>query len=51
MAKAEVKCVNSAVHHFLLGRIPGGGGGAGTPIFSYMRSVGSFFWGSKFEFH
>ena len=27
---------------------PGGGGGEGTLIFSYIRRIGSFFFGSKF---
>ena len=26
----------------------GGGGGGATLIFSYIRRLGSFFWGSKF---
>ena len=47
MAKAWVKCVNSAVHHFLVGSNPGGGG---VPDILYIRRLGSFFFGSKFEF-
>ena len=42
MAKAWVKCVNSAVHHFFVGSNPRGGGGGGYLIFSYIRRLGSF---------
>ena len=42
MAKAGVKCVNSAVHHFLVGSNPRGGEGGGYLIFLYIRRLGHF---------
>ena len=50
MAKAGVKCVNSALHHFLVGSNPGWGGG-GYLIFSYIRRLGSFFGDQNLNFN